>query len=165
MTTHFYGFDSFAGLPELTGEDRAAVNLTPIFSQGNYASMRQEYVKEAILSSCRMLDSELTLIKGFFDESLPKFSLEMQQKKSEPLNIAYIDCDLYSSTVDVLKFIQDKVVSGTWLLFDDYWCYRGSPNHGQQKAIKEWLTSYGRVGLQEYCNFDGWGKAFIAYEK
>jgi len=164
MTSHFYGFDSFEGLPELSNEDQFSAKLTPIFSKGNYTSMKQEFVRESILSSCRMLSEELTLTKGFFNESLPAFSSSAENNKVKPINIAYIDCDLYSSTVDVLKFIEDKVVSGTWILFDDYWCYRGSPMHGQQKAIREWLDRYKRIGLQPYCNFDGWGRAFIVYE-
>ena len=79
--------------------------------------------------------------------------------------IVVIDCDLYSSTVDVLKFIDDLVVGGTWILFDDYWCFRGSPLHGQQKAIQEWLERNPKLGLNGYCNFNGFGRAFIAYEK
>ncbi|QIR37984.1 hypothetical protein HCG51_15595 [Tolypothrix sp. PCC 7910] len=65
----------------------------------------------------------------------------------------------------VLKFIDDLVVTGTWILFDDYWCYRGSPLHGQQKAIQEWLNGHERIGLSGYSNFKGFGRAFIVYEK
>jgi len=77
----------------------------------------------------------------------------------------YIDCDLYSSTMTVLQFVEKIAVTGTWILFDDYWCFRGSPKFGEQRAINEWLQSNKRIGLSDYCNFRVYGKAFIAYEK
>lgn len=162
--SHFYGFDSFEGLPELSDEDKKSSELTPFFTKGNFSSMPQEFVRQNICSSCRMQDEELTLVKGYFSDSLPKFDKNECRSKGVPL-VIYIDCDIYSSTVDVLNFIDDLVVSGTWVIFDDYWFYRGSPNHGQQRAIREWMDGHKRIGLNEYGNFNGWGKAFIVYEK
>ncbi len=34
-----------------------------------------------------------------------------------------------------------------------------------QKAIKEWLDKNDKIGLSEYSNFNGWGKAYIVHEK
>lgn len=164
VTNHYYGFDSFEGLPELTGEDQKSHHLTPGFYEGNYKSMQFDFVKASIKASSRMQDDELTLTPGFFEDSLSTFKKETLKQKGVPL-VVFIDCDLYSSTVEVLKFIDDLLVTGTWVLFDDYWCFRGSPNAGEQKAINEWLSNHSRIGLQEYCNFEGWGRAFIAYEK
>lgn len=162
--SHFYGFDSFEGLPELSLEDQKSASLIPMFRKGNFASMQYDYVKQTILSSCRMAPEELTLTKGLFNEVLPKFRKEELKKNGVAL-VIYVDCDLYSSTTDVLKFVDDLIVPGTWLIFDDYWCYRGSPYEGEQRAIEEWLETHPRIGLQPYGNFEGWGRAFIAYEK
>jgi len=162
--SHFFGFDSFEGLPELTSDDERASKLTPIFHKGNYASMQYDFVRQTILSSCRMAPSELSLEKGFFNEVLPSFDKASLRNQGNA-NCIFIDCDLYSSTVDVLHFIEDLLITGTWVLFDDFWCYRGSPFEGEQKAIREWLEGNKRIGLQPYCNFDGWGRAFIAFEK
>jgi O-methyltransferase len=164
LFSHFLGFDSFEGLPDLSAEDIVSAELMPIFHQGNYASMQYEYVKKVILNSCRMEAEELTLVKGLFSKSLPEFQKEELKQYGIPL-VIYIDCDLYSSTVDVLHFIDDLIVTGTWIIFDDYWCYRGSPYHGEQKAIREWMDGHKRIGLQPYCNLEGWSRAFIVYEK
>jgi O-methyltransferase len=164
LFSHYFGFDSFEGLPELTSDDQKASILSPGFHKGNFASMQLEYVQQTILSSSRMPSDELSLVRGFFNESLPKICKDDLKKYGVPL-VMYVDCDLYSSTVDVLQFIGDLAVTGTWIFFDDYWCYRGSPHEGEQRAIREWLDSNDRIGLQPYCNFDGWGRAFIAYEK
>lgn len=161
---HFFGFDSFEGLPDLSSEDQKALKYSSIFNKGNYCSMPVEFVRQNILSSCRMQDNELTLVKGIFSNVLPIYDKKNLKEMGVPL-VIYIDCDLYSSTVDVINFIDDLVITGTWVIFDDYWTYRGSPFHGQQKAIKEWLDSNDRIGLSEYANFTGWGKAFIVHEK
>lgn len=164
LLSHYYGFDSFEGLPDLSPDDEQAANLTPTFHKGNFASMQVEYVQQTIISSCRMAPDELSLVKGLFSESLPKFAKDSLPSQGAPL-VVYIDCDLYSSTVDVLQFIDGLVTTGTWVLFDDYWCYRGSPQAGEQRAIREWMDDNKRIGLQPYCNFEGWGRAFIVYEK
>jgi len=164
VVSHYYGFDSFEGLPELSMDDERALEHTPMLHQGNFKSMKKQYVKNSIISSCQISDDELTLIDGFFSGILPDYNKSSLNINGSPLCI-YIDCDLYSSTVEVLKFIDSLIVTGTWILFDDYWVYRGSPNFGEQKAVREWMRDHERIGLSDYCNFNGFGKAFIAYEK
>lgn len=160
----FYGFDSFEGLPELSADDQKALKLTPMLHKGNFKSMKIHDVRNVITSSSQMQNNELTLVQGLFHDVLPKYDKEVLKQVGIPLCI-YVDCDLYSSTIDVLNFVGDLAVTGTWILFDDYWCYRGSPQYGQQKAVREWIKDNSRIGLSEYCNFNGWGKAFIVYEK
>jgi O-methyltransferase len=76
-----------------------------------------------------------------------------------------VDCDLYSSSKEVFEFIEPLAITGTWLLLDDYWLYRGHPDHGQRKAFDEWMRSSKRLGYSDYANFNGYGKAVILYEK
>jgi len=47
--SHFYGFDSFEGLPELSDEDESSSTLNPSFYKGNYKSMQFDFVKQTIL--------------------------------------------------------------------------------------------------------------------
>lgn len=160
---HYYGFDSFEGLPELSKDDQNSLQYTPCFYEGNFKSMQKDFVKKSIMSTCRIKEEDLTLVEGFFSDSLKSFNKDMLKDKGSPL-LVYIDCDLYSSTKDVLEFITDLVIDGTWILFDDYWTYRGSPEKGEQKAIREWLKKNKHIELQDYCNFNGWGKAFIVHK-
>jgi hypothetical protein len=164
VITHYFGFDSFEGLPELEQSDREAQEYTPHFYKGNFKSMTKEYVSHNIMSCSQMRPEELTLTAGYFSDVLPTFDKRSLRDKGVPLCV-YIDCDLYSSTKDVLTFIDDLVVTGTWILFDDYWFYRGSPRHGEQKAMREWIQDHPRIGLSDYGNFNGCGRAFIVYEK
>jgi len=161
--SHYYGFDSFEGLPALDATDEAASHLMPMFSKGNYKSIPMDMVKTSILGQTGAKPEMLTLTPGFFDQSLPKFDVE-SLKKNGDLHVVYIDCDLYSSTKTILEFIEPLVVDGTWLLLDDYWCYRGSPLHGQRLALEEFLKT-SEIGVSDYTNFRGSGKAFICHRK
>jgi hypothetical protein len=161
---HYYGFDSFEGLPDLDEADNKGKEFSPHFVPGNFKSLRKEAVFAQLQACTRMTSGELTLIEGYFDKVLPTLDKTLFHARGVPLCV-YVDCDLYSSTAQVLDFVDDLLVPGTWLLFDDYWHYRGSPLLGEQKAIREWLAKNKRWGLSDYGNFNGFGRAFIVYEK
>ena len=87
--THFYGFDSFEGLPEAWRSG---------FEKGVFAQARLPAVP-----------SNVTLVKGWFDETLPDF---LQERPQLPLSLLHIDCDLYSSTRTIFASLQDRVLPG-----------------------------------------------------
>jgi O-methyltransferase len=76
-----------------------------------------------------------------------------------------VDCDIYSSAIDVFAFLTDVLKTGTWLLIDDWWCYRGDPKLGVRRALDEWLNDNGRIGVTLYDNFNGFSRAYVCYEK
>lgn len=163
--THIYGFDSFEGLPKLSSEDESALELMPSFYQGNYKSGSAEFVENNILSNTGGLKREaVSLIPGFYEQTLPKFEKNKLAEQGTCI-LAHVDCDLYSSSCEVFEFLDDIVETGTWLLLDDYWCYKGSPQHGQRKAFEEWMSKSTRVGATDYCSYNGFSKAFIMHLK
>lgn len=165
LLTHIYGFDSFAGLPVLSLEDSSAKSLMPAFDEGNFVSMSRDRVHETVLAATHGLPpSMLTLTEGFYEKSLPPFDKSRLAEKG-PCLVAHVDCDLYSSSLDVFRFLDDIVTTGTWLLLDDYWCYRGSPKHGQRRAFDEWMATSSRIGATPYTPYGGFCQAFILYEK
>jgi len=50
--------------------------------------------------------------------------------------LVHIDCDLYSSTRTVFEHIGDRIVSGTILVFDEYFNYVNWRAH-EHKAFQE----------------------------
>jgi hypothetical protein len=165
LVTHLYGFDSFDGLPELSEDDRAAAALTPSFVPGNFRSLGVAAVRELILAGATRLPAEhLVLTPGFYEQTLPRFDPAQLADKG-PCLVAHVDCDLYSSSRDVFAFLDGVVTTGTWLLLDDYWTYRGSPKHGQRRAFEEWMAASTRIGATEYSSYNGFSKAFVLYEK
>jgi len=109
-----YGFDSFQGLPEFWRDG---------FEKGTFKVTEVPKVRKNV-----------KLIQGWFNETLPVFI------KNETRNIAYlhIDCDLYSSTKTIFEFLCDKIVTGTVIVFDEYFNYPGWED-GEFRAFKEFI--------------------------
>ncbi len=109
-----YGFDSFEGLPE---------DWRSGFVQGCFKKENLPEVK-----------SNVCLVKGWFDESLPDFIKD----KNDNCAFIHIDCDLYSSTKTVFDILGDKIVAGTIIVFDEYFNYPGWKEH-EFKAFQEFV--------------------------
>lgn len=109
-----YGFDSFEGLPE---------TWRPGFEKGVFA-----------LSHIPDLPSNVSLIKGLFQETLSQFLKDHH----EPVSFLHIDCDLYSSAKFVLFSLKDRIIPGTIILFDEFYNYIGW-EQGEYKAFLEFI--------------------------
>lgn len=112
-----YGFDCFEGLPETWRSG---------FEKGCFKVDNLPKVKENV-----------KLVKGLFQDTLPKFIEEHREKCA----LIHIDCDLYSSTVCVLENLKERIVSGTIIVFDEYFNYPGWKN-GEFKAFQEFVKKY-----------------------
>ncbi|MFN7139857.1 MAG: TylF/MycF/NovP-related O-methyltransferase [Limisphaerales bacterium] len=112
-----HGFDSFEGLPGewLFGRGKGH------FSLGGELPPVKENVR---------------LHKGWFDQTLPEFL----KKNPEPFAFVHIDCDLYSSTRDILNLAKDRFVPGTIIAFDEYFNYPGWEQH-EYKAFQEFMAA------------------------
>jgi hypothetical protein len=96
-----WGFDSFEGLPETWRSE---------FSQGVFK-----------LDSLPAVRENVTLVKGWFDKTLPVFL----EKTKGDVGFVHIDCDLYSSSKTVLGLLKDRLRDGAVLVFDEYFNYPG----------------------------------------
>lgn len=149
----FYAFDSFSGLPEVKGVD--AAGFKP-FAEGQFTCDVDKF-KRSIQKKKVDLD-KVHIVPGWYDETLNE-----QTKQSLPLKkaaIIYIDCDLYESTVPVLNFIESYLQVGTVLLFDDWFCFRGDPERGEQRAMYEWLARTD-IKLCEYQKYTWQSNSFL----
>jgi len=119
-----YGFDSFTGLKEdwRGGE----------FPKGEFST-------NGVLP--KVLEN-VELVSGYFDESLPNW-LEDNKGVFSFINI---DCDTYESTYTVLNLLGNKrIVSGTIILFDEYFGYPNWREHeykAWQDFVREHKISY-----------------------
>jgi hypothetical protein len=116
----FFGFDSFEGLPE---------HWKSGFEQGRFTQ-----------SKLPIVAPNVSLIKGWFDETIPKF------KKNAPdfsLKTAFIhiDCDLYSSTKTVLSGMAEYLAPGSIIAFDEYLNYPGWEQH-EHRAFAEFVQTH-----------------------
>ena len=146
-TMRYFAFDSFEGLPEAEGE---------IFNRGDFRCSEQNFTQ--MITKAGVPLGKIVKVKGWYNESLTKDTKE--KYRLDRAAIVHIDCDLYSSTRDVLAFVQDIVQIGTILIFDDWYVFRNeesSEDFGEERAFREWPL---RNACEEFYDFPP-TKAFI----
>jgi len=129
LSVTIHGFDTFMGLPQAWGREPegsySTGGIVPIFLEG-----------------------DVRFHKGLFCDSIPKFKKTV--RKDQCLAYANIDCDLYSSTLDILENLHGRVVPGTMLLFDEYLCHAT----WRQDEFRAWRECCRKFGWQyEYIGF------------
>ena len=156
---HFYGFDSFEGLPPAEGIDVADGR----FFEGQFACSMEEVQQNLIDNG--MDFSRATLIKGFYEDSLTEDLREQHDFK--PASVVLLDCDYYSSTRTAMLWLMPYLRPGTVLLFDDWYSYSDDENKnlGQQKALDEFLRENPHFEAQPLWEFQPHGKGFVLRSK
>lgn len=120
-----FGFDSWDGLPEewLTG---AADCKHPA---GTFACEPPKDLQRGV-----------KLVRGLFSETIPGWLAA----NSGPVQFLHIDCDLYSGARDVLFGMNDRLMPGSVIVFDELVDWSGDwyPNwqQGEWKALTEWMA-------------------------
>lgn len=113
-----FGFDSFLGLPEVWRG-----MPTDVFNRDGVTPD---------------VESNVTLISGWFNDTIPKF---LSENKSDYISFLHIDCDIYSSTTEVFNNFYDKIKKGTVILFDELYNYPEWKDH-EFKALMELTEKY-----------------------
>jgi O-methyltransferase len=152
---HLWGFDSFQGLPEVKPTENE------IWSGGQFACSEPEF--RSILARNGVRPEEFTLVPGYYQDSLN--DALHARIAGRVAAIVYIDCDLYKSTVPVLAFMEPYLTSGTIVCFDDFYCYCGRPDEGEQRALAEFLQTNPAIEFQRFLTYSPAGQSFIVYRK
>lgn len=147
---HFYGFDTFDGVDEIWETGGKTVDMNR-FKMTNKELINPDTGLPAVRNN-------VTLIKGLFQDSLKTWL------DKHPSNISFInmDPDIYSATIYALETLNDRIVPGTIIRFDELSCWRTLDYHGYEvdqhanisayttweegewKALNEWLSKYNR---------------------
>jgi hypothetical protein len=150
----YVGFDSFEGLPEIEEIDRQE-----IWEKGKLSTSERRFIELA--TSTGMPRERLRTVRGFYDKTLtPALAGELGPTKA---TVIYIDCDLYASTVPVLEFVRPFLRVGTIIVFDDWYCFNGDPQKGEQRAWKEFLARHPGLRFADFVQ-TGEAKAFICVQ-
>lgn len=147
------GFDSFQGLPAHEND------RDNIWSKGQFAHARPDL--ERMLARNGVPSTSYALIEGFYQDSLNDELIAKFKATSVKASIAYIDCDLYESTIPVLRFLRHFIQNGTILCFDDYFNYKGSPDQGEARALQEFCAENPELRLIPYLIYAPLGNSFI----
>ena len=124
---NIYGFDSFEGLPEEWKRDDGGFPVGHFHRHGDLPTVR----------------SNVKLIKGWFNETLPIFKSGLTQTEDEnKIALLHIDCDLYSSTKTIFDEIGHLITTNTIIVFDELFNYPNAESH-ELLALYEFLQSFG----------------------
>jgi len=123
-----HGFDSFEGLPT-----DWAISKTKVHKAGHFKLEELPDVKNNVV-----------LWDGWFKDSIDRY---LKDNKMQ-ISFLHIDGDLYSSCIDVLYGLNDFIVKGTVIVFDEMypWGRKDYPNWAQHefKATQEWVNDFDR---------------------
>jgi len=151
----FVALDSFEGLPAPKGID-AQDNYASGFYAGQFACDIKQF--ETNLRSNGVDMKRVLMVEGWFDQTLAPH--DPRSASIAKVAAAWIDCDLYESTVPVLNFLTTRLSVGSVLLFDDWRCFRNLADFGQQRACGEWLERNPQIKLNPFVDFGFHGQAF-----
>lgn len=118
-----HGFDSFKGLPEPW-----------VWSKTRTLPPSRFKVK-----ALPKVSSNVQLYPGWFEDTIPVW----KSKNKDNIKFLHIDSDLYSSCKTILTELNDQIVFGTIIVFDElfgYACWKD----GEYKALIEWMQNYDR---------------------
>lgn len=155
----FMLFDSFQGFPKATyQQDLSSPHVSSgVWGEGVTKALSAMELREKI---ARFLpDERMTVTEGWFKDSL----------RSIPAGIKFafvhIDADLYESTHDVLDYLfkHKHFADGCALYFDDWYCNKGSPRFGQQRAWADCVERY-RPKFSEGRDYGALSKAFRLHD-
>ncbi len=143
----FFGFDSFAGLPADAEREAGP------WRAGQYRCSRRfarRYLARAGVDWRRVV-----LVKGWFTDTLrPELA---RRHKLSKAGVIMIDCDLYSSAVEALRFSEPLIRGSAVVVFDD-WHSGGdlaAVRQGEKRAFDELLARKPELKatpLPSYCS-------------
>ena len=129
-------FDSFEGLPEPSekdGNEAKEYAKNRIFGKLetiNRCVASLEDVEEILFSKLNVDRKNIVIVKGWLQDTLPNAKNEIGS-----IAILRLDVDWYESTKCCLDNLYDNVISGGYVIFDDYDFWEGC-----KKAVDEFFA-------------------------
>jgi hypothetical protein len=128
-----WGFDSFVGLPEAW------------FTKSKEPVPSHPAGKFNLDGKLPVNISNVELVAGWFDNTIPKWL----EQNSGDVCFLHIDSDLYSSALTVLTLLNDRIVPGTVIVFDEMYPWANYEKYdlwaqGEFKALGEWVSNFDR---------------------
>jgi len=150
-------FDGFEGFPEAM---HPIDKESPHIACGTWGpGVTKDVQPEQLLAMCgKYLDkNRVEIVPGWYADTLPKV---------EGLKLAFvhIDCDFYESTFTVLDrlFAIDALQDGCAIFFDDWYCNRGNPRWGEQRAWADIVAKH-KPTFTDWGAYATMGRKFIVH--
>jgi len=117
LTRRVYGFDTFAGFPSVSVQDRQGGGKSKVgdLQASSYEELQmliEQYDRDRFLGHIPKVE----LIKGDIEETAPKFVLDHPHLI---VSLLFVDCDLYAPTKAALETFVPRMPKGAILAFDE----------------------------------------------
>lgn len=117
--------DSFRGFPEAELAAHGIENPEQFNRQA--ASLAEV---KALFARYQLLDDQVRFLPGFFEETLAEAPVKN-------LALLRLDSDFYASTACTLKYLYPRVVTGGFVIIDDYYIFEGC-----RRAVREYRSAH-----------------------
>jgi O-methyltransferase len=151
-----WAFDSFAGFPASTD----VKDDHPKWRKGGMSFSLDQFKSACVLAG--IPDTEYHVVPGFYETSLAAVG---RDGGPQDICLAYIDCDMYSSTTAVLDFLAPRLKHGMIIAFDDYYCWSATQPSGERLAMRQAFPDGGQWDLVPYHTFGWAGASFVVEAK
>lgn len=151
-----WAFDSFSGLPA-PKDDR---DSHPKWVENKMATSLDRFHERC--ASQRVPRDAYEVVPGFYEETLPAMS---DTDAPDNIALAYVDCDLYSSTMDVFRFLMPRLKHGMIIALDDYFCWSATQISGNRRAMLEMFPENSEWELLPYMQYGWHGLSFVVENK
>jgi hypothetical protein len=117
LTRRIYGFDTFAGFPQVSEEDRSSVADPSVGdlrcdSYEELSKLIEEYDRDRFLGHIPKVE----LVRGDLCATIPLF---VDHRPHVVVSLLFIDCDLYKPTKAALENFVPRMPKGAILAFDE----------------------------------------------
>jgi hypothetical protein len=151
---HYWAFDSFRGLPHSDHpHDQHPVLAPGGLGQGGV---------DAFHTTCAGFSvprEAYTAVEGYFEDTLPPLGTTGEPRD---IAVAYIDCNMYSSTVTVFEFLAPRLKPGMIVGFDDYYLYSADSGvSGEREALNEFLRTHPQWYFHRFKDIHWGGVSFV----
>jgi hypothetical protein len=149
---HLWAFDSFRGLPS----NATAGDVHPHWQAGAMATDVQKF--HEICRAHGIPADRYSVVEGYYEDSLARITAD---GAPSDIALAYIDCDMHSSTQAVLAFLRPRLKNGMILAFDDYYCWSKDQLSGERRAFLEFVDSSPGWNFERYRDYGWAGSSFV----
>lgn len=149
---HMWAFDSWQSLPDDHPRDSHPGWRLGVGGAGGVDTFHAACANHGVPRDA------YTAVEGYYNETLPPRGTDGAPRD---IAMAYIDCDLYSSTVTVLEFLESRMKHGMIVAFDDYFCWSPTQVSGERAAFLEFQAAHPEWNFYRYREIHWSGLAFV----
>jgi O-methyltransferase len=149
-----WAFDSFEGLPR-SDDPR---DRHPLWRTGNFAAPLDRFLEHCAMRGIPL--DRIEVVKGYYSDTLSATS-PLYDRLPQDIALAYVDCDLYTSTKSVLDFLAPRLKHGMILAFDDYFCLSSEAVAGERLAFLEMEGALSQFHFLPYIQYGTAALSFI----